>query len=112
MIVPPGTLARASAFTLAAASPLSSVSSLRCLPHGLWACGALFAAGVIAIDCQPPLDADDWLEPDPLAALATPYVPAASPTAIAPRTITRSSDHRLLFSIGYCSFLLLTAPSG
>jgi hypothetical protein len=70
-----------------------------------------FAAGWI--DCQPPLEADeDWLEPDPLAALAMPYVPAATPNAIAPRTTTRSSDHRCAFSIGYCLLSVVSARSG
>jgi hypothetical protein len=59
MIVPPGTLASASARTLAAVLPVSGVSSLRRGPHGCRALGA-------AVELEPELD------PDPLAALATP----------------------------------------
>ena len=50
---------QARARTFAAVSPVSGVSSLRCAPHG-WR--ALGAAGDGVLE----------LEPDPLAALATP----------------------------------------
>src|SRR5919201_5373254 len=90
MIVAPETLASAACLTLAAVSPVSNVSSLRCRPHGFDELGA-FATGLIAADPH------DWLEPEPepLAALATPYVPAATPNAIDATTTTRSTDHRL-----------------
>src|SRR5262245_657716 len=98
MIVPFGTFALAAAVTLLSASPVSGLSSLRCGPHGRGGLGAAAAAGA-------------WPEPepDPLAALATPYVPAATPNAMAAITTTRSGDHRrAALSIGCASFPSLT----
>jgi hypothetical protein len=43
------------------------------------------------------LEADEPLELDPLAALAMPYVPAATPNARAARTTIRSGVQRLTF---------------
>jgi hypothetical protein len=63
MIVPPGTFAFAMSVTLVSASPVSSVSSARWPPQGRCALGAddVGADGGVVV-----------LEPDPLAAVATP----------------------------------------
>ena len=85
------------------ASPVSGVSSLRCRPHGCPPLGA--AAGPLAANCGAMLAADEPLEPEPLAAFAIPYVPAAMPNASAARTTIRSGDQRFtLLSICVTSF--------
>jgi len=102
-IVPPGTFALARAVTLLSASPVNGVSSLRCRPHGCTPLGA--AASPLAANCGVTLAADEPLEPEPLAAFAIPYVPAAIPNARAARMTIRSGDQRFtLLSICVTSF--------
>ena len=68
-------LGSASAWTLAAVSPVSSVSSLRCAPHGFWAVAPGGAAGACdgaAVDGAVVGAVVLGVEPEPDAALAMP----------------------------------------
>ena len=71
MTVPPGTFACAAAVTFEAVSPVRSVSSLRCRPHGCAALGAVLGAVVLGVVVVAAVEDEDHVF-DPLAALATP----------------------------------------